>query len=121
MRTGKAYNKTAIIKKSILGGGNEGTIVRVKVQALGIIGLLRASGGYEWEMELISGTVQSLVDELVKVYGQAAREALLKSSGELADEIQILLNGEKWVYHDSLDTTLKEGDVVTIMLPMAGG
>lgn len=95
--------------------------MRVKVQALGLIGLQKASGGYEWEMELTSGTVQSLIDELVKVYGQAAREALLKSSGELADEIQILLNGEKWVYHDSLDTSLKEGDLVTIMLPLTGG
>jgi len=72
-------------------------------------------------MELTTNTVQFLLEELVRRHGQEAAEALLKDSGELADEIQILLNGEQWIYHDQLNTPLKEGDEVILMLPMAGG
>jgi molybdopterin converting factor small subunit len=35
--------------------------------------------------------------------------------------IQILLNGEKWVTHDRLDTRLQDGDEVMLALMLAGG
>jgi molybdopterin converting factor small subunit len=41
--------------------------------------------------------------------------------GKLDPVVQVLLNGKEWVTHDRLDTALKDGDNVVLMIMMAGG
>ena len=83
--------------------------------------LPEAIGRKELEVEFAGETVNDLIEHLLSRYGRKARQALYDSEGELDPVIQILLNGERWVTHDRLDTVLHDGDDVVIMLMLAGG
>ena len=83
--------------------------------------LATALGRKELELEFSGETVGELVDQLVAQYGRKAGQALLDEKGELDPVVQVLLNGKEWVSHDRLDTALKDGDTVVLMMMMAGG
>lgn len=83
--------------------------------------LPEAIGSKELEVEFGGETISDLIDHLVVQYGRKARQALYDENGELDPVIQVLLNGEGWVAHDRLDTTLQDGDSVVFMMMMAGG
>jgi MoaD family protein len=78
-------------------------------------------GRRELEVEFAGETVKDLIEHLVARYGRKARQALYDGQGQLDPVIQILLNGEKWVTHDRLDTRLQDGDEVMLALMLAGG
>jgi molybdopterin synthase sulfur carrier subunit len=83
--------------------------------------LPEAIGRRELEVEFAGETVNDLIEHLVAKYGRQARQALYDEKGELDPVIQVLVNGEAWVYHDQLDTALQDGDHVVFMVMMAGG
>ncbi len=83
--------------------------------------LPEAIGRRELQVEFAGETVNDLIEHLVAQYGRKARQALYDSTGELDPVVQVLLNGEEWVTHDRLDTTLQDGDNVMLMIVMAGG
>jgi MoaD family protein len=78
-------------------------------------------GRKELRVEFDGQTVSDLIEYLVARYGRPARQALYDRDGQLDPVVQILLNGEQWVTHDRLDTTLQEGDEVMLMVMIAGG
>jgi MoaD family protein len=78
-------------------------------------------GRKKLEVEFAGETVNDLIDHLVARYGRPARQALYDKQGKLDPVVQVLINGEAWVYHDQLDTTLQDGDSVVFMLMLAGG
>ncbi len=78
-------------------------------------------GRKELEIEFAGKTVNDLIEHLVARYGRQARQALYDEKGELDPVVQVLLNGEAWITRDQLDTTLKDGDSVVLMMMMAGG
>ena len=78
-------------------------------------------GRKELEVEFAGETINDLIEHLVAQYGRPARQALYDKQGKLDPVIQVLVNGEAWVYHDQLDTTLQDGDSVVFMLMLAGG
>jgi molybdopterin converting factor small subunit len=65
-------------------------------------------------------TVGDLIGHLVAQYGRKAEQALFEGD-RLDPVLQILLNGERWVTHDRLDTALRDGDSVILMMLMGGG
>jgi len=73
--------------------------------------------GFEFEGE----TVGDMVKELVSKYGLKARDALYDSRGCFDGMIQIILNKQKWITTDKLETPLKNNDNVSLMLLIAGG
>ena len=83
--------------------------------------LAAAVGRNELEVEFNGETVKDLLEHLVAAYGQEASKALHDETGGLDSIIQVLVNGEEWVTHDKLDTMLKDGDNVILMIMMAGG
>jgi MoaD family protein len=83
--------------------------------------LAQVLGSRELEVEFAGQTVSDLVEHLVAQYGPKARQALLDETGKLDAVIQVLLNGSEWVTHDQLDTLLRDGDNVVLMLMVAGG
>ena len=83
--------------------------------------LPEAMGGKKLEVEFAGETVNDLIEHLLARYGRKAREALYDSQGQLDPVVQILLNGERWVTHDRLDTILQDGDEVMLLLMIAGG
>ena len=83
--------------------------------------LPEAIGRKELGVEFAGETINDLIEHLVARYGRKARQALYDKKGRLDPMIQVLLNGEKWVTHDQLDTALQDGDDVILMIMMAGG
>ena len=83
--------------------------------------LPEAMGRNELELELAGETVSDLIDHLVARYGRKARLALYDKEGQLDPVVQILLNGREWITHDRLDSPLRDGDSVMLMLMLAGG
>ena len=83
--------------------------------------LPEAIGRKELEVEFAGETVNDLIEHLVARYGRKAKQALYDEKGKLDQVVQVLLNGEKWITRDQLDTTLQDGDSVILMMMMAGG
>jgi MoaD family protein len=83
--------------------------------------LPEAIGSKELQVDLVGHTVNDLIKYLVSRYGRKAKEALYDRDGQLDPVVQILLNGERWVPHDRLDTVLHDGDEVMLAIMLAGG
>lgn len=82
--------------------------------------LPEAIGQRELAVTFDGETIGDLIEHLIARYGRVARRALYED-GQLDPVVQILLNGEEWVTHDCLDTPLRDGDSVILMMLMGGG
>lgn len=78
-------------------------------------------GRKELQVEFSGETINDLIEHLIAQYGRRAKQALYDKTGELDPVIQVLLNGETWVTQDQLDTVLRDGDSLILMMMMAGG
>ncbi len=78
-------------------------------------------GRKELEYEFAGETVAELIEHLIGQYGRAAEQALFDQTGTLDPVIQVLVNGEEWITRERMDTRLREGDQVLLMMLMAGG
>lgn len=83
--------------------------------------LPEATGGKQLQVEFAGDTVNDLIEHLLAQYGRKARQALYEKDGQLDPVVQILVNGERWVPHDQLDTALQDGDEVMLMMMLGGG
>jgi MoaD family protein len=96
-------------------------MMKVKLKILGLPTLSKVTGKKELDVNFEGKTVNDLIDYIVKRYGRKAAEALLDEEDKLDITIQVLLNGREWITHDRLDTVLKDGDGIALMLMVAGG
>ncbi len=83
--------------------------------------LSQAMGRKELDVEFAGETVNDLIEHLAARYGRKARQALYDGEGEFDVMVQVLLNGEQWITRDQLDTPLRDGDGVMLMMMMGGG
>ena len=95
--------------------------MKVNLKILGLPTLSKVTGRKELDVNFEGKTVNDLIDYIVKRYGRKAEETLLDEEGKLDITIQVLLNGREWITHDRLDTVLKDGDSIALMLMVAGG
>ena len=72
-------------------------------------------------MDFSGKTVNQLVNELVNKYGQDLRRFLLDESGKLDGMFKVLLNKKEWIRREQMNKILRDGDLVTIMMLVAGG
>jgi len=96
-------------------------MLKVNLKILGLPTLSKVTGKKELDLNFEGKTVNDLIDYIIKRYGRKAAEALLDEEGKLDITIQVLLNGREWITHDRLDTVLKDGDSIALMLMVAGG
>ena len=96
-------------------------MLKVNLKILSLPTLSKVTGKKELDVNFEGKTVNDLIDYIVKRYGRKAAEALLDEEGNLDITIQVLLNGREWITHDRLDTVLKDGDSIALMLMVAGG
>jgi molybdopterin converting factor small subunit len=97
--------------------------MKITIQILGLPDLSQALGTRETEVDVPGRTVtvQHALDHLVQHFGPPVRKALYDRQESLNPMIQIALNGKTFIPSDSLDTSLREGDILIFMLLMAGG
>jgi MoaD family protein len=96
-------------------------MMKVNLKILGLPTLSKVTGKKELDVNFEGKTANDLIDYIVKRYGRKAAEALLDEEGKLDITIQVLLDGREWITHDRLDTVLKDGDSIALMLMVAGG
>ncbi len=79
------------------------------------------TGIREKQLDLDEGlTVAGLLQILVHTFPRL-QQALFDKSGSLREFIILFVNGRTIDFLDKLDTRLKEGDVVALFPPVAGG
>ena len=81
---------------------------------------LRNLTGDVAEVSASSTSLTALVDELEGAY-PGMRERLVDDGGELRRFVNLFVNGEDVRFLQGLDTTLNEGDEVSIVPAVAGG
>ena len=64
-------------------------------------------------------TVGDLLSELEAEFGDL--EGRLLENGDLRPQINVLLNGREVLHMEGIDTTLSDGDTVSVFPPVAGG
>jgi len=95
--------------------------MKIKVKTLLPL-LAEAMGRQETEVEFEGTTAGDLIEHLVQRYGRKARQAICDRAGAIDPVVSLLRNEKEWVRTDRLaETTLHEGDTVTLMMLMAGG
>jgi sulfur-carrier protein len=80
---------------------------------------LRAEVGGARELDARGGTVADVIDDLVARY--PTLEGQLLRHGELADFVNVYVEGEDVRTRDGLDTQVRDGDQLILLPAMAGG
>jgi len=91
--------------------------MRVKVK---LFATLRESTGVsQLDLELTGSKVADVIYTLVDMYPQLS--SMLDSNGKLKKFYKVFLNGRDIDHIKGLDSLIKEGDVLAIFPPVAGG
>ena len=97
--------------------------MNITVEILGLPEVAEAMGKREDTVELLHEpfTIRGLLHGLIERYGPPMKAALFDAKGDLNAIVQIALNDNAFITPEKLDTPLREGDRMTLMLLMAGG
>lgn len=96
-------------------------MVRVKVQVF--LSLRNAIGQREVDLEMQNAKVRDVLDELTNRYGDKLQPPLIDSKTKEVNPYYLMLVNGRDLRNlpDHLDSKLKEGDVVQLFPPAAGG
>jgi molybdopterin synthase sulfur carrier subunit len=97
----------------------EKAALKVQVKFLATIRLITE----ELSTELLCNprdTTMTLIQKLVKKYGQKFKQVTMVGTN-LKPGVKIIINGRDIDYLNGLFTQLKDGDVIVIIPPIAGG
>jgi len=81
---------------------------------------LRKLTGNQSEVQAEAATVAELVDNLESAHA-GIKEKLLDESGDIRRYVNIYINDEDIRFLDGKDTSLRDGDSVSIVPAIAGG
>jgi adenylyltransferase/sulfurtransferase len=105
----------------ILIESNRGRVVYLAVIVKFFASFREAVGKEQESIEAVTD-VASLLDELVKKFGEKLVEQLYQpGTKKLRETVHILVNGRAINLLEGLSTPLKDGDVVAIFPPVSGG
>lgn len=66
-------------------------------------------------------TIGDLLKQLCDEYGRNFRETMFNKQGSVRPYIKLLVNGRGLHVLQGIETTLRDGDIVAIFPPVAGG
>jgi molybdopterin converting factor small subunit len=95
--------------------------VNVRVRLVGFPELKRLLGKQEIDVESEAETLGDLLAHLKDKYGPAVVKLLLDDRGRLDPSVQVIRNEGEWLKKDDLSQPLREGDLLTFLLLVAGG
>ena len=75
----------------------------------------------EKETEVSASTLGEVIDRLVAKYGDAFKERIFDSSGNLSKFLNFYVNGRNVRFLKQLETQLNDGDKVLILPTVSGG
>jgi MoaD family protein len=81
---------------------------------------LRAAAGNATEAQVEGGTVGEVLDDLYAQHAEL-RERMADDGGGLRRFVNVYLGGEDIRFLDGLETSVKDGDELTILPAVAGG
>ena len=95
--------------------------MRVEVELVGLYNITDKLGKKRFSLDVNGSTIRDVLEEFIKLY-PTARDGLIKVNGELDDDIQVVVNGERMVKREDIDCEkLKDGDKVSFLLLITGG
>ena len=96
-------------------------MIKIHVRTVGPI--RRILDAREFDVTLAAGaTVESLFRHLIQQYGHAFASLVTDSEGcIIAQHIRVLVNGRDLFVLNDINTTLHDGDVVSMVSVIAGG
>ncbi len=95
--------------------------MNVRVRLVGFPELKQLLGTQEIAVELEGRTLSDLLVHLKDRYGSAVAKALLDERDRLDPSVQVLRNEGEWLKKDDLSHPLRDGDLLTFLLLVAGG
>jgi molybdopterin converting factor small subunit len=95
--------------------------MKITVKFLGMPNVAKIVGRKSVPLDFPGRTVSNLIEHIVDRYGPKVRKFLLDKSGRLDISFQVLLNGKEWISRKKMKRILKDGDIVRIMMLVAGG
>ena len=99
--------------------GMEATI---RIQVRSILSISKILSGRKINIDLPeSSTLNGLLHELTRVYGQEFYDAVCCDNGYPEDKVAILVNGSSAAAVGGVDIRLKDGDDVLILPIISGG
>lgn len=93
-------------------------LAKVKVVFPSVIASVTAG---EKETEVSASTLGEVIDRLVVKYGDAFKERIFDSSGNLSKFLNFYVNGKNINFLKQLETQLNDGDKVLILPTVSGG
>jgi len=93
--------------------------VKIEVKFLATIRVITGESSIELSCTH-HDTAVTVIQMLVEKYGNKLRQAIMNGT-KLKSGIKMIINGRDIEYLNGLDTKLKDGDVVVIIPPIAGG
>ncbi len=81
--------------------------------------LREIAGKKDVEVEGDSISIKQALERLAGQLGERARPVLFDGNGEVWASVLLLVNGD--AAGDGVNTVVKSGDVVSVLLPTAGG
>ncbi|MHB1987330.1 MAG: ubiquitin-like small modifier protein 1 [Acidimicrobiales bacterium] len=81
---------------------------------------LRTLTGGESQLSVPSGTVRAVIDSLDTAH-RGLKARLLDEQGQLRRHVNVFVADEDVRYLDGLDTTIADGETVSIVPAVAGG
>ena len=82
--------------------------------------ILRRFSGNRYEMEIEAKTVRELIDKLDEKY-KGIKDVICDEDGRVKRFVNIFVNNEDIRFLEGLDTSLEDGDEVSIIPAIAGG
>ena len=96
----------------------------MKIRVKGFFTLKNAMDG-QAVVEVVRemASIRDILDDLSNRFGKGLSDLIIDSeTGELVRHVMLLVNGFNYLYlPDMLDTPLKDGDVIALFPPIAGG
>ncbi|MEM2211346.1 MAG: ubiquitin-like small modifier protein 1 [Nitrososphaerales archaeon] len=95
--------------------------MRVLIKAFATLREILGSTG-QIQLELKDNiNVNTLLNILAEKYGEQFTRYIFNEKGELNPFVKIFINGRNIEFLKGLETELKNGDVITLIPPVAGG
>ncbi|MEM1524537.1 MAG: ubiquitin-like small modifier protein 1 [Nitrososphaerales archaeon] len=96
-------------------------VMRVLIKAFATLREILGSTG-QIQLELKDNiNVNTLLNILAEKYGEQFTRYIFNEKGELNPFVKIFINGRNIEFLKGLETELKNGDVITLIPPVAGG